>query len=641
MSLTGNLEDLPLLDILQIVSFSKKTGYLSIRTSAGEGAIVFSEGLVVASFTWDSLPVDPRLRSLPPEKRSVILRQRIELALEHLIRLREGQFNFSLAEKTPTRVGARDIVEETLATGINPQELLLELARGMDEERRDSTAAIEASFAEAPEAAAEAPAAPAPEERAAVESAEEEVVETELELQPDEPEPPPLPPGRPADAPPPDLTLRETSPDEGPQTLRIPVPFVMPPAAVAPPPPPAPPTPAAAAGPASATGAGGRPCILLVDDEPDVRRILGEHFMRAGHPVVEAEDPDSGVKQAAKLSRSSTPFLVVADLGMPTSGGSSFQGGFELVKRMAKMHLRPPVLLMAETLRGSLQSRARQLGIRRVVFKPSLSKLDPPQFEADLRAFARKLLADVLPQLGPVAAAPPAAPARPGESSGGGRPPAERKAPPPPPPAPAPVPLAPAPSAVAPPPRTPAAGERTIEELSRELETLQRRLEDLRRGGDATQVSALVMEVAREFFERGILFLVKNQQARGLGGFGLAPGDENLNLLAREVAIPLAEPSIFQDVVGRRRPHWGALPDGKWTEYLLGRIGRFKSGSAALIPLLTHRETIAVLFGDNPETGRPPGRLDSLEVFINQAGIALENAFLQRKLRALQGREVS
>jgi hypothetical protein len=260
-----------------------------------------------------------------------------------------------------------------------------------------------------------------------------------------------------------------------------------------------------------------------------------------------------------------------------------------------------------------------------VVFKPSLSKLDPPQFEADLRAFARKLLADVLPLMSR-APAPPAAPRR-------GPPP--EKAP------------AAAPAAVdAPPaPLGPRAavgtGGRTVEELSRELETLQRRLEGLRRGGDATQVSALVMEVAREFFERAILFLVKNQQARGLGGFGLAPGDESLNLLAREVAVPLAEPSVFQDVVGRRKPHWGALPEGKWSQYLMGRIGRFKSESVALIPLLTHRETIAVLFGDNPETGRAPGRLESLEVFINQAGIALENAFLQRKLQALQGREVS
>ncbi|HVR71024.1 MAG TPA: DUF4388 domain-containing protein, partial [Vicinamibacteria bacterium] len=180
MSLTGNLEDLPLLDILQIVSFSKKTGYLSIRTTAGEGAIVFRDGLVVASFTWDSLPVDPRLRAVPPPKRAAVLRQRIELALEQLIRLREGQFNFSLAERTPSVIGAREIGDETLADGINPQELLLGLARGMDEDRRDSTAAIEASVAEAP-AEVSAPAAEAPGGAAG----EDDEDAGELELEPD------------------------------------------------------------------------------------------------------------------------------------------------------------------------------------------------------------------------------------------------------------------------------------------------------------------------------------------------------------------------------------------------------------------------------------------------------------------------
>src|SRR4029079_8111274 len=48
----------------------------------------------------------------------------------------------------PKVVGKRDITLETLDYGINPQELLLELARGMDEDRRDSTAALEASFAQ-------------------------------------------------------------------------------------------------------------------------------------------------------------------------------------------------------------------------------------------------------------------------------------------------------------------------------------------------------------------------------------------------------------------------------------------------------------------------------------------------------------
>src|SRR5688572_6299358 len=149
MSLTGNLEDLPLLDILQIVSFSKKTGFLSIETDAGRGAIVFDEGFVVAAFTWETPPLDPRARGLDVAQRDAILRARIEMALEHLIRLREGLFDFSLTDHVPFDVADRDIEFELLSQGINAQELLLDLARGMDEDRRNTTAAVEASFAEA------------------------------------------------------------------------------------------------------------------------------------------------------------------------------------------------------------------------------------------------------------------------------------------------------------------------------------------------------------------------------------------------------------------------------------------------------------------------------------------------------------
>ncbi len=109
MSLTGNLEDLPLLDILQIVSFSKKTGFLSIEAEIGHGAIVFDQGFVVAAFTWETPPLDPRAQALLPAKRDVILRGRIEMALEQLIRLREGMFNFSLTDHVPFDVAGRDI----------------------------------------------------------------------------------------------------------------------------------------------------------------------------------------------------------------------------------------------------------------------------------------------------------------------------------------------------------------------------------------------------------------------------------------------------------------------------------------------------------------------------------------------------
>jgi CheY-like chemotaxis protein len=386
--------------------------------------------------------------------------------------------------------------------------------------------------------------------------------------------------------------------------------------------------PAPAARPAAAPDTDEGPgTVLLVDDEDEVRRIMAERFARAGYNVVEAEDPEAALKKAGRLAKASIPFLLVTDLGMPTSGGTSFQGGFEVVKRLWKMNLRPPVLLMAETLSSTLQARARQMDISHFVFKPGLSKLDPEQFEADLRAFADKIAADRLPRLaaegpgrppaaeGRSAPAPAAAPGKGTEStgaaSGGTARPASAAVP-------AGLPLA------------------TADEMSRDFEQLSRWLEELRGRQDATQISTLVMRVARDCFERGVLFVVKNETMRGLAGFGAAPRDEKLGLVVREVTIPLGEPSVFSRVAVGRKPHVGPWPDEKWARHLLGKIGRFQSSGLALLPLLTNRETVAILFGDNADTGRALGRLAALDTFVNQAGIALENAFLQRKVTAMQ-----
>jgi CheY-like chemotaxis protein len=581
LSLTGNLEDLPLLDIIQIVSFSKKTGALSIRTGEGEAGIVFHEGLVVCAFSAGTAQINPRFAAMPVAQRNSVIRSRIEIALEQLIRLREGQFSFSLTGKVPRAIGKREIALETLSDGINPQELLLNLARGMDEDRRNSTAAVEVSFAEPedpPSAADEVPHAPEELLNAAAESDTLGPVDSDTAVVA--------------------AFLRDLQPEGADEIAgaTIPVPIVLP-ALAEPPSAPGPrPVPRERAATPIRT-------ILLVDDEDDVRRVLAGWLQKGGYDVVEAEDPEAAVKAGGRLVREGTRFVLVTDLGMPTSGGSSFQGGFEVVKRLWKMNVRPPVLMMTESLSQSLQLRARQMGIKAFVFKPGLSKLNPRQFEADLQAFAEKMTSELLPKL---ASSPPAdRPVKKAVPPSGGAAPAAALSP----------------------------GE---EELSHEFSFLQRRLAELRQPGNANQVAILVVKVAREFFERGILFLVKNDEARGLGGFGLAPRGESLNLLARQVVLPLGEPSSLQEVVQRGRPFVGPLPAHRWSNHLMGRIGRFQAGTIALLPLIAHRETIAVLYGDNPETGRELLHLPGLELFVHQAGIVLENTFLQRKLQSLQ-----
>jgi CheY-like chemotaxis protein len=611
LALQGNLEDLPLLDIIQIVSFSKKTGYLHVRMEGGDGAIVFREGLVVSAFTANSPAADPRLATLAPGARDTAVRRRLGFALDELARLREGAFGFELTDAVPETVGKRDIRLETLVGGINPQEMLLALAQGMDDDRAQSAAAVEASFATPSEGvvAAELAALVPP-------VVPSDAVRTALAEEPRDPAPAPPSSSLGEFQAPPVAHAGDTRPvtrvvrpnDTSPSLAAPPrVPVAEPPAEApaATPPPTEPP---GAQPPAAVVAAAELPraarTILLVDDEQDVREVLARHFGAAGFEIVEGGDPEEAAKLAARLRTEDKLFVLVTDLGMPASGGASFQGGFEVVKRLWKMNLRPPVLMMTESLNQSLRLRARQMGVQSFVFKPTLSKLNARQFEADLSAFAGKLVRDVLPQLAEVALLkqPQARPARKPEAR------AAEAAP-------------------------------VAEGAARPFEFLKRRLVELREGGDANEIATLVMKVAREFFERALLFLVKNEEARGLGGFGLAPREETLNLLARQLTIPLGEPSLFRQVAHDRRAFNGPPPADRWLGHVLGRIGRFQSHGIALLPLVAHRETIAIVFGDNPESGREPGNLEPLEVFVQQAGIALENVFLQKKLQAAEDKD--
>jgi CheY-like chemotaxis protein len=545
VSLTGNLEDLPLLDIIQIVSFSKKTGYLTIRQPEGESAIVFAEGHVVASYTSDSPPADPRVGQLAPDKREKLVRGRLELALERLIRLREGEFSFNLTEQAPKAIGPRSLEHETLRDGINPQELLLDLARGMDEDRRDSAAALEASFAEESIEGAAEPG--------------DAGFEESFEAAP----PPPAP-----------------AADARAALAEIPADHLLPPPS-APAPEPAPPVPPAPAAPRT---------LLLVEDEADIREALAEHFRDADHVVLEADDVESALKAATRIFKGGGRIVLVTDLTMPTTVGSSFQGGLELAKRVKKLQPDTPVLLMTESLPASAKERAKNFGITHIVFKPGLSRLDPEQFTADLRAFGVKLVKDVVPKL------------------------------------------------LAPPRPKPAKSAAQAAPAGADLKRLQQRMEELRHTpAEASQIAQLVMAVAADFFERGVLFLVKGEELRGLGGFGPVQGDDNVHLVARGLVLPVAPASAFHDLVeGRRTLTFRPAEDPQGAR-VLAALGPFSSSAAALLPLVTHREVVAVLMGDYPVSGRAPENLEMIELFLHQAGVALENAFLQKKIAALQG----
>jgi two-component system, chemotaxis family, chemotaxis protein CheY len=57
--------------------------------------------------------------------------------------------------------------------------------------------------------------------------------------------------------------------------------------------------------------------ILVIDDDPSLRRSMRKVLERSGHEVIEAEDGDKGMR----LVREVHPDLVVTDLLMPEKEG--------------------------------------------------------------------------------------------------------------------------------------------------------------------------------------------------------------------------------------------------------------------------------------------------------------------------------
>jgi hypothetical protein len=130
--LKGSLDDFSIADILQVISYGGKTGYLSLETRAGGGVIVFRKGRVLASVDDGGAPLEVDVELLRGWSRDEVIRQRIAACLDRLSRCRQGDFSFQVSAQPPRMIAGRDVGAETLDTGIEVVELLLELASSRD-----------------------------------------------------------------------------------------------------------------------------------------------------------------------------------------------------------------------------------------------------------------------------------------------------------------------------------------------------------------------------------------------------------------------------------------------------------------------------------------------------------------------------
>ncbi len=117
------------------------------------------------------------------------------------------------------------------------------------------------------------------------------------------------------------------------------------------------------------------PKVLIVDDEPAIRRLLARALERSGHVVVEAEDA-RGALAALDIDK---PDVVLLDLGLPD------RDGLELLPLMVKPG-GPAILVVSAREATAEKVAALDLGAQDFVTKP----FDSEELLARVRAALRR-----------------------------------------------------------------------------------------------------------------------------------------------------------------------------------------------------------------------------------------------------------
>jgi len=168
------------------------------------------------------------------------------------------------------------------------------------------------------------------------------------------------------------------------------------------------------------------------------------------------------------------------------------------------------------------------------------------------------------------------------------------------------------------------------------LTLLKSMIFELQNPHSSSEITLLVLRFASELMNRAVLFIVKRDMVEGLGQFGVILKEGDPNRRIKGIKIQLKEQSVFKEIIEQRMSVKKGLESLPVHEYLIKELGGFKPSEVFLAPLVVSGRVAALLYGDNVPEEKPIGDTESLEIFLAQAGIAMERALLERKLSAMR-----
>ena len=171
--------------------------------------------------------------------------------------------------------------------------------------------------------------------------------------------------------------------------------------------------------------------------------------------------------------------------------------------------------------------------------------------------------------------------------------------------------------------------------LAAEGRSLKQIMADIRSLQFTGEVTLNILRLASTLLGRGALFLHRNGGFEGVGQFGYDGDEAESAGRIREILVPADEPSLFHDVAVNRETFVGPFEYRYWNVKLARELGGGVPEEVAVVPLLVNDQVHMVFYGDNHPDAEPIPDLEGLEVVMLQAGLAIEKAFLEKKLQSV------
>ncbi|MCM2356933.1 MAG: DUF4388 domain-containing protein [Geobacteraceae bacterium] len=149
---------------------------------------------------------------------------------------------------------------------------------------------------------------------------------------------------------------------------------------------------------------------------------------------------------------------------------------------------------------------------------------------------------------------------------------------------------------------------------------------------EAPEVASVLLACVAGLCERALTLIVRGPELIAEKGIGIRAGKEQGAAPTPGFRIPLAKPSLFRTVVEEGHLFCGATADAVVREHLFAAIGAPGRATVLLLPMKSRGKTLALIYGDFGDKEPAALDLDLLQIVARQAELVLENSLYRKKL---------